>query len=355
MTSNTAEAIRGNDSLPLASVIMPVRNEADFIERSLGSVLAQDYPPGRLEVLVADGMSDDVTSDLVEAMASSEHRIRLVQNHGRIVSTGMNAALRECKGQIFIRIDGHCEIPPDFISTSVTALLARQDAWVAGGSVRTVSDGLIGRAISGALHSSAGVGDSRFRQGGFEGWVDTLAFGVHHRWVLDRVGFFDEQLVRNQDDEFNLRIRLAGGKIWMSKDIHSTYYARGSLPKLWRQYFQYGFWRVRTIQKHRCVATIRQAVPILFVSSLLVLSVLSFVWGAFAWLLLAELLLYAVVVSYGTCDICRHAGWKAGVLGPVVFPILHFGYGLGCLWGVIRFLILRGAGLPKPSEFKLSR
>jgi succinoglycan biosynthesis protein ExoA len=352
---NDLAATPSSEDLPLVSVIMPVCNEAQFIERSLGSVMAQDYPSDRLEILVADGMSDDATQAMVAAMADRDPRIRLVRNHGRIVSTGMNAALRESKGEVFVRIDGHCEIPADFIRKSVESLLENLDAWVVGGSWRTVSAGAFGRAIAAATQSPIGVGNAKHRLGNFEGWVDTVPYGAHHRWVLDRVGFFDEQLVRNQDDEFNLRIRLAGGKIWMSKDIQSTYYSRASLGKLWRQYFQYGFWRIRTIQKHRRAATVRQTIPLQFVASLLLLAMLTPLWIGFAWLLLAEAALYAAAVLYGSLDILRRAGLKSALLGPIVFPVLHFGYGLGCLWGIVRFMLLQGAGLPKPETFAMSR
>ncbi len=340
---------------PFVSIVMPIRNEADFIEKAIGSVLGNDYPANSMEVIVADGCSDDGTQAIVEKMASTDSRVKLVENRGRIVPTALNIALKASRGDVFIRVDGHAEVSPDFITKSVNCLLDHPDAWVAGGYWKTVSEGYVGKVIAAATQSPAGVGNARHRLGDFDGWVDTIPYGAHHRWVLDKIGYFDEELVRNQDDEFNMRINLAGGKIWLSSSICSTYYSRSSLKKLWRQYFQYGFWRIRTMQKHGRPATLRQTVPVLFVGSIMVLTLAGFAWSGFWWLLAAELALYAVGVAYGTIDVARQAGLKYCLLAPVVFFILHFGYGLGSLWGFVRFLLLRGWKMKRAEEFKLSR
>ena len=161
--------------------------------------------------------------------------------------------------------------------------------------------------------------------------------------------------MRNQDDEFNLRIILAGGKIRITSEICSTYYARSSLKKLWRQYFQYGFWRIRTFQKHGRPAVLRQIVPILFVLILAILFVAGLAVPALWWVLAGILVLYILGLLYGTFDVIRQAGFKYGLLAPLVFIIIHFGYGIGGLWGVVRFVIFRGAGMRKPAEMRLSR
>lgn len=341
--------------LPFVSIVMPIRNEADFIERTVNSILKNDYPTEKIEILVADGCSDDGTGDIVSSMSQKDPRIQLLHNTGKIVSTGLNMGLRVCKGDIFIRIDGHCEIPTDFISKSVKCLLEHPQAWVVGGYWKTISSGYIGKVIAAATQSPIGVGNARHRLGNFDGWVDTVPYGAHHRWVLDKVGNFDEQLVRNQDDEFNMRINLAGGKIWIASDICSTYYSRSSLKKLWRQYFQYGFWRIRTMQKHGKPATLRQVAPVGFVLTLIVFAVAGVWLKMFWWLLGVELMLYILGITYGSFDVARQAGWKCALLAPVVFAFLHFGYGLGSLWGFVRFILLSGKGLPKPVDINLSR
>jgi succinoglycan biosynthesis protein ExoA len=340
---------------PFVTIIMPIRNEADFIERVLRSVLDNDYPPDRMEILVVDGMSNDGTRDIVARMSKEDNRIKLLDNPKRITPSAMNIGIKAARGDLFIRVDGHVEIPVHFMSKSIQCLHEHPEAWVAGGYIKTIADSYVGRAIAAAMQSPIGVGNSRFRLGDYEGWVDTLAFGAHHKWVVDKIGYFDEELVRNQDDEFNLRIVLAGGKIWMSKDIQSKYFSRGSLYKLWKQYFQYGFWRIRTLQKHKRPASLRQLAPLLFVLSLLSLGLAGFLWKPFWILLIIEAALYVLALLIGALDVGRKSGWQYAPLAPMVFAILHFAYGLGSLWGIVRFSILRGSGLKRPEQMQTSR
>ena len=340
---------------PFVTIIMPIRNEADFIERAIKSVLGNDYPAEKMEILVVDGMSDDGTREITARLAKADGRIIMLDNPKRIAAAAMNIGLKAARGDLFIRVDGHVEIPADFIAKSIRCLHEHPEAWVAGGYIKTTSDSYIGQAIGAAMRSPIGVGNSRFRLGDYEGWVDTLAFGAHYKWVVDRIGYFDEELVRNQDDEFNLRITLADGKIWMSKAIQSTYFSRGSLYKLWKQYFQYGFWRIRTLQKHKRPASFRQLVPLLFVLSLLLMGSAGFLWKPL-WILLAiEAVLYVLVLVIGALDVGRKSGWLYTIPAPAVFVILHFAYGLGSLWGIIRFLILRASGMKKPEQIQMSR
>jgi succinoglycan biosynthesis protein ExoA len=344
-----------DESLPFVSIVMPIRNEADFIGHSLTSILKNDYPSNKMEVIVADGRSTDKTRDIVNRIAEQDSRVRLLDNPGKIVPIGLNTALKASRGEFFIRVDGHCEIPPDFIKKSIKCLLSHPDAWVAGGYWKTVSEGYVGKVTAAATQSRVGVGNAMHRLGNYDGWIDTVPYGAHHRWVLEKIGYFDEQLVRNQDDEFNMRIILAGGKIWLSSSIWSTYYSRGSLKKLWRQYFQYGFWRIRTMQKHKRPATLRQVVPLMLVLSMLVLLIGSFVWRPVLYVLLLEVAMYIALLAAGTLDVCRKAGLRYAPLAPVVFIILHFGYGLGGLWGIVRFILLHGWKMKRGDEFKLSR
>ena len=341
--------------LPFVSIIMPIRNEADFIERAIRSVLDNDYPAGRMEILVVDGLSDDGTREIVARLSEADNRLMMLDNLKRIAPAAMNIGLKAARGDLFIRVDGHVEIPADFIAKSIRCLHEHPEAWVAGGYIKTVADDFVGQAIASAMRSPIGVGNSRFRLGDYEGWVDTLAFGTHHRWIVDKIGYFDEELVRNQDDEFNLRIILAGGKIWMSKAIQSTYFSRGSLRKLWKQYFQYGFWRIRTLQKHKRPASFRQLVPLLFVLSLILPGLAGILWKPLWILLVIETAFYVLGLVIGVLDVGRKSGWRYAPLAPMVFAILHFAYGSGSLWGVVRFSILRGSGMKKPEQMQMSR
>jgi len=344
-----------HDDMPFVSIIMPVRNEVGFIERVIQNVLDSDYPAEKMEILVVDGMSDDGTRDVIRQLSESDKRVRMVDNSQRIVPTAMNIGIEAMRGDFFTRIDGHTEVPKDFIARSIQCLYEHPDAWVAGGSIKTAANTYIGRAIASAMQSPIGVGNARFRLGEYEGWVDTLAFGTHHKWIVDRIGAFDEGLVRNQDDEFNFRIVRAGGKIWMSKDIQSTYFSRGSLGKLRRQYFQYGFWRIRTLQKHKRPASVRQLAPLLFVLSLFLLGSAGLVWKPFGIVLVVEVILYLLTLIIGTMDVGHKSGWRYAPVAPMIFAVLHFAYGFGSLWGLVRFTILKGRGMKNPESVQMSR
>ena len=316
------------------TIIMPIRNEAAFITHSLGAVLAQEYPAECMEILVVDGMSDDGTRQIVERLrkAHAEHSIRLLDNPGRIVPTGFNIALDEARGDVIIRVDGHCEISPNYVRRCVE-LLEETGAECVGGALVTVGEGVIAQSIALAQSSPFGVGGVAFRTGVGEGrHVDTLAFGAYRRELFERIGGFDEELVRNQDDEFNFRLTQGGGRIWLDPSIQSRYYSRSSLPTLWRQYYQYGFYKVRVIQKRNAVPSWRHLVPATFVLALLA-SLLAASLTRRPRLALIVAGPYAL--ANGAASVAT--GWGKGAalsLLPLVYAILHLSYGLGFLHGL---------------------
>ena len=324
------------NTLPLVSVIMPVRNEAAFIERSLGAVLAQDYPADKVEIIVADGMSTDATPDIIRLLQGEHPNLLLIDNPGRIVATGLNAALAHARGEIVIRVDGHCEIAPDYVRRCVEHLLNSEVDGV-GGPIETIGETYMSRAIALGMSSTFGVGNSGFRTvKDATMLVDTVAFPAYKRPAIELAGPFDEELVRNQDDEYNYRLRKLGGKVLLASDIRSRYYSRGSIGSLWKQYFQYGSWKVRVMQKHTHQMCLRQFVPPTFVcvllgSSLLVAFLgvglpLELVCGSYAFANLA--------ISLWTA---RRGGWHYLPALPVVFTTLHLSYGLGFLAGLVKF------------------
>lgn len=315
---------------------MPIRNEASFIARSLGAVLAQDYPPDRMEVLVVDGMSTDGTRDRVKSLMrdrsdDSSPQIKLLDNPKKIVPTALNIGLRHAKGDIIIRVDGHCEIPPDYVRKCVK-LLQETEADNVGGLQWSVGENAFAHAVGLATRSPFGAGNAKFRYSSKPSWVDTVYLGAYRREVFERVGGFDEELVRNQDDEFNFRLIQAGGKIWLDPDLKVKYYSRSSLRKLWRQYFQYGLYKVRVIQKRGAVPSWRHIVPTIFVLALFVMVFVSLVTHLAIWglMVVVPYFLANILASFWTA--CRD--WRALPILPVVFAILHFAYGLGFLWGL---------------------
>ena len=322
---------------PFVTVVMPVRNERAYLERSLGSVLAQDYPADRVEVLVADGRSTDGTREALEGYARANARVRIVDNPAGIVAPGLNRALREAKGDVVVRVDGHCEIATDYVRRAVAHLQAREAEGV-GGPLETVGETFVARVIARAMSSGFGVGGSAFRtRRDATELVDTVAFPAYTREILERAGPFDEELVRNQDDEYNYRLRAMGARVLLAADVRSRYWSRGTIRKLARQYFQYGYWKVRVLQKHPAQMKARQFVPPVFVGSLLLAGAAA---PAFPF---ARILLAAGAALYGAANLAASVasradlGWRGVPPLAVSFAALHFAYGLGFLTGLVRF------------------
>ena len=323
------------DVPPFVSVVMPVRNEADFIAKSLGAVLDQDYPHHRLEVIVADGMSADQTRTIVH-MASSDIDVpvTVVDNPGRIAPTGLNAALKLARGDIVVRVDGHCRIAPDYVSRCVAHLLSTGVDGV-GGPIRTISDTTTGQAIAAAMSSKFGVGGSAFRTGVRENrLVDTIAFPAYTRSALAMAGPFNEELVRNQDDEYNSRLRKLGGRLLLATDVRSDYYSRATLRSLWRQYFQYGFYKVRILQTYPRQMQPRQFVPLALVLALIATPFAFYSGGAMRVSASAIVITYAGAIMVMSIAISRVRGWQLWPSLAAAFPILHLSYGFGFLVGL---------------------
>jgi glycosyltransferase involved in cell wall biosynthesis len=322
---------------PLVTIIMPIRNEQKAIRKSLSAALSQDYPRDRLEVIVADGMSDDNTREIVKAAANADPRVRLVDNHARIMAAGFNAGVVVARGEIIVMLGGHTEIEPGYVSACVDAIKRRRVDCV-GGPIETVCDTANAKAIAAAMSSPFGVGGVAFRTGtSEERYVDTVAFGAYTREVIERAGRLDEELVRNQDDEYNYRLRRLGAKILLDPSIRSTYYSRSSLRSLWRQYFQYGFWKVRVMQKHPLQMRPRHFAPASFVFALLFSALGSAVFPFGVWGLGCLLAAYSAANLIACLLVAREGQWSLLPLLPVTFATLHVSYGLGFLVGLMKF------------------
>jgi succinoglycan biosynthesis protein ExoA len=321
--------------LPYVTVVMPTRNEARSIATSLAAVLSQDYPSDRLEVIVADGMSDDRTREVIDTVVEAAGReaapVTVIDNPGRIVATGLNAAISKAKGDVIVRVDGHCEVQPDHV-TACVRLLEETGADNVGGITVARGTRVLQRAIALGMSSPFGVGNARFRYASKPGWVDTVFPGAWRREIFERIGGFDEELVRNQDDELNFRLVQAGGRIWLDPSIRARYEPRDSLAALWRQYFDYGFHKVRVIQKRRGIASARHAVPPIFVASILS------GFAAAAVTRRPKLLLPVAVPYVAASLVASVRGGRSDQAAipalPVVFATLHLSYGAGFLAGL---------------------
>jgi glycosyltransferase involved in cell wall biosynthesis len=322
---------------PFISILIPIRNETAYIQRCLEAVLFQDYPHDRMEILIADGMSTDSTRQIIQSFQNDHTQIKLFDNPGKIVPTGLNILIPQAQGEILIRVDGHCLIAPDYVRNCVAHIQEKGVDGV-GGPMHSIGEDHVSEVIAIAMSSKFGVGGSSFRtENGQTKLVDTVPFPAYTRKIIERVGPYDVELVRDQDDEYNYRIRKAGGKILLAADVRSTYYSRGSLKKLWQQYFQYGFYKVRVLQKHPRQMQPRQFVPPAFIIGmvLLLFFCLVFPWG---WVLLVGLVgVYLVANLAASLLTASDAGWRYLPLLPLAFSTLHISYGLGFLMGLIKF------------------
>ncbi len=320
-------------SAPLVTIILPVRNEGRYIAACLDAVCAQDY--AALEIVVVDGISDDDTRALVAARVHADLRVRMVDNPEQSAAAAMNRGLRAAHGDIIIRVDGHAVIARDYVRQCV-ALLAEMPVDCVGGPIHTIGTTWIALAQS----SPFGVGSAVFRYAHTGQFVDTLAFGAYCREVFQSIGGFDETLVRNQDDEFNLRLIRSGGKIWLDPRIHSEYYSRTSLRGLWQQYFEYGFWKVRVIQKHRRPASARHLVPALFVFVLGASLVASALTENPLWLLVV-VVPYVLVSFVISAWLAQRSSWRYVFLLPLAFGAMHLAYGLGFLAALVHTIFYK--------------
>lgn len=325
-------------SHPRVRVVIPCRNEARYIGALLDSLVQADRAHMDLQVWVCDGMSDDGTRDIVTQHSGRQPFIRLVDNHARTTPQALNLGLRDMDYDVGIILGAHAEVDPGFLRENLKVLRDHPEVGCAGGVIENVYDSVASRRIGMAMGHPFGVGNAHFRTGRGNGPVDTVAFGAYRREVFQQVGFFDEALVRNQDDEFNYRVLKAGYRIFLSRAIRSRYFVRASLKKLFRQYYQYGYWKVYVNRKHRTITTLRQVVPALFVAFLVLGAALASVHPYLTLAYGAGVLLYVLVALLSAMRAAKHFTDVPGVV--LAFFVLHLGYGLGYAYAVIDLLLL---------------
>lgn len=331
------------------SVVIPCRNEEKYIGKCIESFLKQSYPMELLTIIVADGMSTDRTRDIINDIKGKHNNVILLDNIGLSAPKGMNLGIRHTDSEIVIIFGAHAYADENFVLENVKAL-ENKEVGCAGGVITTINDSIKGAAIAEAMSCPFGVGNALFRFAEKESFVDTVAFGAYRRSLLDKVGLFDEELVRNQDDELNFRVEKSGAKILLSPKIKSTYFGRGDFKKLWRQYYQYGFWKVRVIQKHKRPASIRHLIPLAFVLFLSVGGVLSVVSSLIRWMYLSILGLYLLLDIVFSAKISFAKNIKYFMYLVVTFPLLHTSYGLGFILGIFNFYIVKNSKLEEKNK-----
>jgi len=328
-------------AIPKITIIVPCRNEKSHIDEAVSSILSQESVTGGFEIIIADGGSDDGTREILDRMSAGESHLRIIDNPEHIVSTGLNAAIRAAQGDIIIRMDAHTKFSRDYVKQCVYTLQTTGSDNV-GGPWLAVGRTYLQKVIALAFQSPFSTGGAGSHRANYEGPVDTVYLGCWCKGTLMRLGLFDEELVRNQDDELNLRLIRSGGTVWQSPSIRSWYYPRASLVALFKQYIQYGYWKVLVIQKHRLPASIRHLVPGGFVFLLLTLSLLALGLSSARLALTLLLVIYFVANLGASLITCRlPKNWKYLTAMPFVFAAYHFGYGWGFLRGIFDFLVLK--------------
>ena len=321
-------------------VIIPCRNELGYIGKCLESLVHCNQTGVELHVWVVDGMSDDGTRPLISEYAARYSFIKLVDNVRRTTPYALNIGLEPLDYDIGIILGAHAVVDKDFVRHNARVLQEHPEVGCAGGIITNVHENELSRVISNAMSSPFGVGNAYFRTGGKSGYVDTVAFGAYRREVFEKIGFFDEDLVRNQDDEFNYRVTKAGFKIYLDPKIESQYYVRGSFSKLYKQYFQYGYWKVFVNRKHATITTLRQLAPPLWMLFVSVGWVGFFLHPLLGYSYVGMILIYLTLAKFTAI---RTAGWQIPMIFKLVacYMILHASYGWGYLKGMFHFYILR--------------
>lgn len=331
------------------SITIPCRNEKKYIGKCLQSIVDCNYDKNLLNVYVCDGMSDDGTQAIIQNYAQQHPFIHLLLNHERTTPQALNLGIKADQADLKIILGAHAEIDVNYVSIAVRIAQEKEDVACVGGIIENIMDDEVSEVISLAMSSSFGVGNAHFRTGNKDGYVDTVAFGAYKKSVFETVGYFDEDLVRNQDDEFNYRLIKNGMKIYLSKDIRSNYFVRASFQKLYKQYYQYGYWKVYVNKKHKTVTTVRQLIPAAFVLFNAISIIASLLYTPLFMAYAAILTLYFAGAFYSAF---QKTGSHIKKLFSVVytFLILHLSYGTGYLLGIAHFILMNKQPTKKSTE-----
>jgi succinoglycan biosynthesis protein ExoA len=321
---------RATGTAPVVTLIIPMLDERRRIRGCLESILAQDYPLDRVEILLVDGRSTDGTREIArEIMAANPQvAISLIDNEKRIPAAAMNLGILRARGTYVLRLDAHCEAAPDFIRKTIE-VLDRTGAGCVGGSVTSVGEGRTARAVALAMSSRFGVGNAHFRYAREERTVDAVAYGAYRRAIFDEIGLYDEDLVYSEDNELNDRLTRMGRKVVLSPEIRVRYYTRETLPALWQQYFRYGRGRTRYMVRAPSSIRLRHLAPLALLAFLQITLLLGFFDERFWLAMLGVLGLWLVSAVIATLRIGPARGGDALALLPLAFACQHFGYGAG--------------------------
>ncbi len=322
----------------LVSVIIPCRNEAEYIEKTIHSLYNQKNVPGEIEILVVDGMSTDGTQELLNKMSSEDGRLKLIQNPKKITPIAMNLGIKNAHGEYIAIMGAHSEYDENYLSECIKLFEKDSAIMCTGGPIFSEGRTNFGKAAALAMSHPIGVGNAKHRFPNYEGFAEGAGFPVFKKEVFEKIGLYDESLIRNQDDELNFRLTKAGYKVYLSPKVKSKYYVRDHPKKLFAQYFNYGFWRVATLKKHGTAVSFRQLIPTLFYLTIIITIIIAPLLTINALITIFTIpVIYLVIIAIFTAKIIKEKGIKIGFRFPLAIMILHFSYAFGFLKGISLF------------------
>jgi GT2 family glycosyltransferase len=335
------------------SVVIPCRNEVAHIEACITAIFASQLPENcTLSVFVVDGMSNDGTLDVITTLKNTHSTLHLIENKKQLTPFAFNLGIHADETADYVQIIGARQlVSADYLVIALKSLQENEEIWCTGGRVNNIYLNDTGRFIAHAMSTAFGMGLGNFRTLEKSSFVDTVGTPMYPLWVFTKIGFFDEELIRNQDDDFNYRITKAGGKIYYCHETSLEYYVRGNFNGLWRQFFQYGYWKVYVNKKHKTVTTSRQLVPSLFMLYLLAVPFMFFFGPLIGLISMLPFAMYLLMLIFFSL---KSAGSVNGFVQiGLAYLIVHFSYGLGYLKGICEFLIF--GKKPSDKQKRLSR
>ncbi|HEX6271303.1 MAG TPA: exopolysaccharide biosynthesis polyprenyl glycosylphosphotransferase [Anaerolineales bacterium] len=340
---------------PKVSIIVPCYNEQSTICLLLQALREQTFPRAEMEVIISDGGSRDGTREAIAAFQKqySDLAVLVMDNALRSIPSALNNAIQAARGEFIIRLDAHSKPHPDYVANCLAAHADGRGDNIGGvWEIRPGRKGWIAESIAAAAAHPLGVGDALYRHASRAIEVDTVPFGSFRRALIEKIGRFDETLHANEDYEFNARVRKSGGRVWLDPSIRSIYFARSTLGDLARQYWRYGYWKWLMLRRYPNTLRWRQALPPVFVLSLLGLSLLSFFQPLAGWVLIGELLFYFAALFVAGLQVAWRQKKVSVAFGlPLAISVMHVAWGSGFLWSI---LSSRGTSVRlRPSEHKL--
>lgn len=325
-----------NTSKILVSIIIPCKNEEKHIESCILSLLNQEEISDQLEILVVDGMSLDRTRQIVSEISKIYLNVRLLDNIKSITPTALNIGIQSSQGKYIAILGAHAIYEKDFLAECLKLMYLKQDVVCVGGPISSISNSIFGKAVSLAMSSRVGVGNAKHRFPDYEGYAEMACFPMFRSEVFSKYGLYDEEFVKNQDDEFCYRLTSAGEKVFLSPKVKSSYYVRDTPKKLFKQYFDYGYWRVVFMKKHKTTISFRQIVPFTFFTLILILIIIGINEKSIILVFFLSVS-YTVTLFIFAFPIAFKYNLKLAISFMISILILHFSYANGFLYGILKY------------------